>query len=81
MPKQLYVTSPQGTNQHAFNSTTNTYGQDNPAPSQDGRFLAWSESDANQNRQIWYSNITTVLPTKITSATSDSVPLGWQACP
>ncbi len=81
MPKQLYVTSPQGTNQHAFSSTTNTYGQDNPAPSRNGRFVAWSESDVNQYRQIWYSSVMTVVPTKITSATHDSAPLDWQACP
>lgn len=80
IPNQLFVTSPQGTNQHIFAMSTGTYGQGRPTPSVDGKFVAWNESDSNQEAQIWYTPTSTIAPIRITNATNNVV-RAWKACP
>lgn len=80
---QLYLTSPQGTNQHIFSATTNTVGgQGTPVPSPDGKYIAWSEQDSAQNTQVWLSTVDMPVPVRVTNSGGlNNVALGWRPCP
>jgi Tol biopolymer transport system component len=80
---QLYVTSPQGTNQHIFAATTNTVGgQSTPMPSPDGKYIAWSEQDSGQNTQMWLSVVDMPMPIRVTNSIGvNNIALGWRPCP
>jgi Tol biopolymer transport system component len=82
-PSQLYVTSPQGTNQHIFAEATNTVGgQSTPMPSPDGKYIAWSENDSGQTPQMWLSTVDMVMATRITNSSGlNNIALGWKPCP
>lgn len=82
VPSELYVTGPQGTNQHSFSPSTNSYGQHFPMPSPDGKYIAWSEEDSNQIDQLWISSVGVIVPTRITNSYGlNNVSLGWKPCP
>lgn len=80
--EQLYITGAQGTNQHAFAPSATNSIQVSPMPSPDGKFIAWSEDDSTQTKQVWISSVDAPMPIRVTNSSGlDNVALGWKPCP
>jgi Tol biopolymer transport system component len=74
---QLYVTNPNGTNQHVFHSTTNS--QETPAVSPDGTYIAWAESE--NGAHIYTANTDGTNVVRASNTSANDFPLAWKPCP